>query len=151
LTLIPLLDAKREAKPEIDASVSALLAFMKNRLGEAVSDVRPSDRLTDSATCLVAPEHGPDRQLERLLAGAGRLKTTAKPILEVNPRHEVVALISSLTDEDEVLKEDAAHLLFEEARIFDGERPDDPRAFSDRIARVLKRALAMKGSRKEPS
>jgi molecular chaperone HtpG len=151
MTLIPLLDAKREAKPEIDASVSALLAFMKNRLGEAVSDVRPSDRLTDSATCLVAPEHGPDRQLERLLAGAGRLKTTAKPILEVNPGHEVVALISSLTDEDEVLKEDAAHLLFEEARIFDGERPDDPRAFSDRIARVLKRALAMKGSRKEPS
>jgi molecular chaperone HtpG len=151
LTLIPLLDAKREAKPEIDASVSALLAFMKDKLGEAVSDVRPSDRLTDSAACLVAPEHGPDRQLERLLAGAGRLKTTAKPILEVNPRHVVVALISSLTDEDEVLKEDAAHLLFDEARIFDGERPDDPRAFSDRIARVLKRALAMKDGRKEPS
>jgi len=145
LALIPLLDAKQEAKPEIDASVSALLAFMKDTLGEAVSDVRLSDRLTNSAVCLVAPEHGPDRQLEKLLAGSGRLKTAAKPILEINPRHEVVGLISCLTDEDQVLKEDAAHLLLEEARILDGDRPDDPRAFSDRMARVLKRALENEG------
>jgi len=119
---------------------------MKNTLGEMVSEVRFSDRLTDSAVCLVASEHGPDRQLEKMLIGAGRLKATAKPILEINPRHEVVRLISSLPDEDNDLKQDAAHLLFEEARILDGDRPDNPRAFSDRMVRVLKRALAMKGS-----
>ena len=56
----------------------AFLAFIKTTLGEAVADVRLSDRLTDSAVCLVAPEHGPDRQLEKLLIGAGRLKTAAK-------------------------------------------------------------------------
>ncbi|MEJ2374111.1 MAG: molecular chaperone HtpG [Pseudolabrys sp.] len=151
LALIPLLDAKQEAGRQVEPSVSALLGFMKETLGEAISDVRLSGRLTDSAVCLVAPEHGPDRQLEKILAGAGRLMTTAKPILEVNPRHKVVGLISSLTDEDIALKEDAAHLLFEEARILDGERPDDPRAFSDRMARVLKRALETKASRKEPS
>jgi molecular chaperone HtpG len=146
LTLIPLLDAKQDSKPELDGSVSALVAFMKNTLSEMVSEVRPSDRLTDSAVCLVAPEHGPDRQLEKILAGAGRLKTTTKPILEINPRHEVVRLISSLRDEDNDLKQDAAHLLFEEARILDGDRPDNPRAFSDRMARVLKRALATKSN-----
>ena len=54
--LIPLLDAKQESKPELDGSVSALLTFMKNTLGELVLEVRPSDRLTDSAVCLVAPE-----------------------------------------------------------------------------------------------
>jgi len=146
LTLIPLLDAKQESKPELDGSVNALVTFMKTTLGEMVSEVRPSDRLTDSAACLVAPEHGPDRQLEKILVGAGRLKTAAKPILEINPRHEVIRLISWLPDEDNSLKQDAAHLLFEEARILDGDRPDNPRAFSDRMARVLKRALATKGS-----
>ena len=93
--LIPLLDAKQESKPELDGSVSALLTFMKNTLGELVLEVRPSDRLTDSAVCLVAPEHGPDRQLEKILVGAGRLKTAAKPILEINPGREVVRLNSS--------------------------------------------------------
>jgi molecular chaperone HtpG len=146
LTLIPLLDAKQEPKPELAGSVSAFVTFMKDTLGDMVSEVRPSDRLTESAVCLVAPEQGPDRQLEKILAGVGRLKTRAKPILEINPRHDVVRLISSLPDEDKELKQDAAHLLFEEARILDGDRPDDPRAFSDRVARVLKRALATKGS-----
>jgi len=144
LTLIPLLDAAKEAKPEVDASVAAFLAFMKTALGEAVSEVRASDRLTDSAVCLIAPEHGPDRQLERLLTGAGRLGSVAKPILEVNPRHDVVTLVASLPEADKALKEDAAHLLFEEARILDGDRPDDPRGFGERLARVLRLALAAK-------
>src|SRR5262249_10128887 len=126
--------------------VSALVTFMKTTLGEMVSEVRPSDRLTDSAVCLVAPEHGPDRQLEKILVGAGRLKTTAKPILEINPHHQVIRLVSRLPAEDNELNQDAAHILFEAARILDGGRPDNPRAFSDRMARVLKRALATKGS-----
>jgi molecular chaperone HtpG len=141
-----LLDAKQESKPELDGSVSALLTFMKNTLGELVLGVRPSDRLTDSAVCLAAPEHGPDRQLEKILVGAGRLKTTAQPILEINPRHDIVQLISSVPEEGRELKQDAVHLLFEQARILDGDRSDNPREFSDRMARVLKRALATKGS-----
>jgi molecular chaperone HtpG len=87
LALIQRLDANHEPVPEIDKAVTAFLAFIKTTLAEAVSDVRLSDRLTDSAVCLVAPEHGPDRQLEKLLIGAGRLKTAAKAILEINPRH----------------------------------------------------------------
>jgi molecular chaperone HtpG len=110
-------------------------------LGEAVADVRPSDRLTDSAVCMVASETGPDRQLEKLLAGAGRLKTSAKPILEINPRHDIVVTLASLSDDDRAFKQDAAHLLFDEARILDGERPADARMFCDRLARVLRRGL----------
>ena len=77
--------------------------------------MRTSDRLTESAVCLVAPELGPDRQLEKLLAGAGRLKTAAKPILEIKPRHDIVVTLASLTDDDLAFKQDAAHLLFDEA------------------------------------
>jgi molecular chaperone HtpG len=90
LAAIPRLDAKEEATAATDIAITDFIAFTKATLGEAVADVRVSDRLTDSAVCLVAPEHGPDRQLERLLAGAGRITTAAKPILEVNPRHPLI-------------------------------------------------------------
>jgi molecular chaperone HtpG len=142
LALIPRLDAKHEPASEVDAGVKSFLAFVKETLGEAVSDVRPSDRLTDSAVCLVAPEKGPDRQLEKLLAGAGRIKTAAKPILEINPRHDIVVTLASLSDDDREIKLDAAHLLFDQARILDGERPEDSRMFCDRLARVLRRGLS---------
>ncbi|MGE5778196.1 MAG: molecular chaperone HtpG, partial [Hyphomicrobiales bacterium] len=141
LALIPRVDAKDEATSETDQAVTNFLAFVKDTLGEAVSDVRASDRLTDSAVCLVAPETGLDRQLEKLLAGTGRLKTAAKPILEINPRHDIVVALASLGDDDLAFKQDAAHLLFDEARVLDGERPADARTFCERLGRLLTRSL----------
>ena len=64
LALIPRIDAKAEPAAETEAAITDFLAFIKKTLGDAVADVRASDRLTDSAVCLVAPESGPDRQLE---------------------------------------------------------------------------------------
>ena len=136
-------DAKDEAQQEAAPAVKIFVAFLKSTLGEAVSDVRLSDRLTDSAVCLVAPDSGPDRGLEKILASAGRLPSAAKPILEVNPRHELVVALAALGDSDRAFKEDAAHLLFDEARVLDGERPADARSFSDRLARVLGRGLRL--------
>jgi molecular chaperone HtpG len=145
LTLIPGLDAKDQSAPETDRAVTDFLAFIKETLGEAVADVRASDRLTDSAVCLVAAEHGPDRALEKLLAGAGRLKTAAKPILEVNPRHDIVMTLAALGDAERTFKQDAAHLLFDQARVLDGERPADARMFCDRMGRLLRRGLGGTG------
>jgi len=145
LALIPLLDAKDghapETAPAVAEQVRNFLDFVKSTLGDAVAEVRASDRLTDSAVCLVAPETGPDRALERVLAGAGRLKTASKPILEVNPRHDLVVALAALGEREQSFKEDAARLLFDEARLRDGERPVDARSFSDRLARVLERGL----------
>ena len=141
LTLIPRIDAKEEPPSQTDEAVTNFVAFIKETLGEAVSDVRTSDRLTDSPVCLVAPETGLDRQLEKLLAGAGRLKVTAKPILEINPRHAIVLALASLGEDDLAFKQDAAHLLFDEARVLEGERPADARMFSDRLGRLLTRSL----------
>jgi molecular chaperone HtpG len=140
LGLIAPLDDAATPPPEAGEEVTGFIAFVKESLGDLVSDVRASERLTESAVCLVAPEHGMDRQLEKLLAGAGRLPETARPILEVNPRHPLVAKLSALGQADEAFRADAAHLLFDEARIADGEVPIDPRAFSARLARVISRA-----------
>ena len=141
LALIPRIDTKQKKSFEADKAVTSFITFIKETLGEAVADVRPSDRLIDSPVCLVASELGPDRQLEKLLAGAGRLKTAAKPILEINLHHDIVMTLASLGDDDRAFKQDAAHLLFDEARILDGERPEDARMFGERLARVLKRGL----------
>jgi molecular chaperone HtpG len=142
LAAIALTDATEAPPPELQDSVKKFLAFIKNTLGETVAEVRVSDRLTDSAVCLVAPDSGPDRALEKLLAGAGRLTAASKPILEVNPRHELVVALAALGEDERAFKEDAAHLLFDEARVLDGERPADARAFSARLARVLGKGLS---------
>jgi len=139
LSLIPLVDGEKPAAAASDA-VSRFITFVKETLGDVVSDVRASDRLTTSAVCLVAPEHGMDRQLEKLLAGAGRLEAAVKPVLEINPRHTLVEKLSAVEIGDQDIRADAAHLLFDEARIADGELPVDPRAFSDRLMRLLERA-----------
>ena len=141
LSLIPLLEPKKEETPESAKETADLVVLFKDSLGEAVSDVRVSDRLTESAVCLVAADQGLDRQLEKILAGAGRLPKATKPILEINPDH---ALIKSLLKEGASkpqLRQDAIHLLFTEALILDGERPEDPRLFSEQLARVLAAGL----------
>ncbi len=132
-------EGDRHASPE----VGAFIDFARNALGEEVADVRVSDRLTESAVCLVASEHGPDRQLEKLLQGAGRLQAASKPILEINAQSERVQSIASINDV--AFREDAAWLLLDEARILDGDKPANPRAFADRQAKLF--ALATRNGK----
>jgi molecular chaperone HtpG len=141
LAAIPPADAEKEAAPELKDEVKQFLVFMQGTLGDAVAEVRASERLTDSAVCLVASDMGPDRALEKMLAGAGRLGSASKPILEVNPRHQLVVALAQLGGEQTTLKEDAVHLLLDEARVLEGDRPADPRSFSERLARVLEKSV----------
>lgn len=127
--------------PEASQAVTDFVTFAKETLGEAVSEVRTSDRLTESAVCLVAPEHGPDRQLEKMLQGAGRLDGAAKPILEINPGHALIAAIAACPADDSAFRTDAVQLLLDQARVLDGDKPQDPRAFAERLSRVFNRAL----------
>ncbi|MBL8584402.1 MAG: molecular chaperone HtpG, partial [Rhizobiaceae bacterium] len=141
LSRIAIPDSETKA-PEGDAAdVAALIGFMKSTLGELVSDVRASERLTESAVCLVAPDQGPDRQFERLVSAAGRLDTTTRPILEINPRHDRVVALAKLGETEAGLREDVAHLLLDEARVLDGDKPADAKAFSGRLARLIARSM----------
>ena len=139
LSLIPSAEGDAPAG-QPSAEVDGFIAYLKGVLGEEVSDVRASERLTESAVCLVAPDNAMDRQLEKLLAGAGRLDNAAKPVLEINPRHDLITKLGALAEDSE-LREDAAWLLLDEARIVDGELPTDPRAFSARLARLIGGAI----------
>ncbi|MBY3321972.1 molecular chaperone HtpG [Rhizobium laguerreae] len=121
-------------------SAATFLAFAKEKLADQIADVRASDRLTESAVCLVAPEDGYDRQMEKILRNAGRLQDAAKPILEINLLHPLIKAIASV-EGDASYQEDAAFLLLDQARILDGDRPADPRRFAERLARVFQRSV----------
>lgn len=139
LSLIPLLDGVAPPSSETSEEITSLLASMKETLANEVADVRSSDRLTESAVCLVASDKGPDRQFERLLSAAGRIDSAAKPILEVNPRHTMVTALAAV--KEDALRADIAHLLLDTARVLDGERPADASGFGDRLGRVIARSL----------
>lgn len=139
LALIPLVDGQAPPRAENSPEIASLLEAMKLKLSGEVADVRASDRLTDSAVCLVAPDTGPDRQLEKLLSAAGRIDGTTKPVLEVNTEHSLIVSLAGL--QNEPLRDDLAHLLLDEARILDGERPADARSFSERLCRLMTKAL----------
>jgi molecular chaperone HtpG len=133
-------DGASEEKPEDAASeVQDFITFAKDVLSAEVADIRVSNRLTESAACLVASENGLDRQLEKILQGAGRLQTAEKPILELNAGHALVRSVAGLSDSD--FRADAAWLLLDEARILDGDKPVDPRQFAQRLSRLFERAL----------
>ncbi len=134
-----------EAKTtEPDAETATLLAYLKQTLADEVADARVSDRLTDSAACLVAQEFAPDRHLEKLLAAHGRLNERTKPILEVNAQHPLVASLARRLKaaHDKGLVEDAAWLVLDEAKVLEGDAPKDPVAFAARLRRVMEKALS---------
>jgi molecular chaperone HtpG len=144
LALIPLADKPEGETPDITAEVAAFLAFAKTMLGDDVSDVRASERLTSSAVCLVAPDTGMDRRMEQILASAGKLDgTLQKPVLEINPRHALVTRLASAREagSDAAFVENATRLLLDEARILDGTVPSDPAAFAERLSQVLAKSL----------
>ncbi|HUI22541.1 MAG TPA: molecular chaperone HtpG [Methylocella sp.] len=129
-----------DANEPSEAALATLYALMKQVLGDAVEDVRASDRLSSSPVCLVAPDHGPDRRLEQMLAASGRLGAASKPVLEVNPAHQLIrALAAKIGEPDKEKFEDIIWLLFDEARVVEGEKPAD--AFASRLTRVLLNAV----------
>ena len=140
-------EAKSEEKPEEmppDSQIGTLIALLKQTLGAAVKDVRVSDRLTESAVCLVADESGMDMHLERLLKQHRQLEQTTARILEINPRHGLIRKLAELAVQAGAADRlaDAAELLLDQARIVEGEPLPDPAAFARRLADAMAKGLA---------
>ena len=138
-------DKKNGAETEKpDPNAASLVAMFKLALGEAVKDVRLSERLTDSPVCLVADEGDLDIHLERMLRQHRQLDALSKRILEVNPRHPLVARLASQIGKDgaSAVISDVAWVLLDQARIIEGESLPDPAAFSRRLSALLEKGLS---------
>jgi molecular chaperone HtpG len=139
------LDLKDEAA-ETEAEKVDLSSFgpwLKGLLGDAVTDVRESHRLTDSAVVLVDADSGISANMERILkqVNAGE-SAKSKRILELNPRHPLIRNLQSLyaagrNDAAEPL----ARMLYDEALLLDGS-VQEPAALGRRLQDLLTRASA---------
>ena len=139
-------EPEKPAEPRDDNALDLLIAAFKTALGDAVKDVRLSNRLTSSAVCLVSDEKDIDIRMERLLKVHNQYQDIVTRILEINPDH---SLIKTLADQaagsgqqDNQHIENACWLLFEEARLLEGEKLFDAKGFSDRLSQILQTRFA---------
>ena len=115
-------------------------ARVAEALGDRVSEVVLSRRLTDSASCVVDPA-GLDPRMRRMLEQAGQALPPMRPKLELNPAHPLVERLGEL-DADDPRGGQIAALLFDEAVLLEGGELEDPAAFVRRVNMLLQSALS---------
>jgi len=133
-------EKKEEAKQA--GGHRALVAKLKDALGDRVKDVRVSSRLTHSPSCLVADEHDMGGNLSRILKAVGQKGPQAKPILEINPAHPMVQRLN----EEKTRFADWGNLLFDQALLAEGGQLEDPAGFVRRMNELMLE-MAGEGSR----
>lgn len=129
-------DDSPDAKDDSDnqAKFETVLTQFKEILGDEVSDVRLSKRLTDSPVCLVAAADAPDMHLERVLKIQQNYTGNHKPVLEINPKHVLFEKLIGATEET---VSDAALLLMDQALIIQGEPLKNPTDFARRMSKLM--------------
>ncbi|HTN49601.1 MAG TPA: molecular chaperone HtpG [Burkholderiaceae bacterium] len=126
-------DEEKAEQQKASDEFRSLVERVRSALGERVKDVRISSRLTESAACIVNDENEMSSHLQRLLKAAGQKAPEARPILELNPQHPLVARLK--VDDSDV---DAwARLLLDEAVLAEGGQLAEPAAFVQRVNRLL--------------
>ncbi len=137
-------DAGAEASREQEqAELEPLLAALRVGVQDHVKEVRVSNRLTTSPACLVFDEGDLSPQISELLRRSGQQVPEAKPILEVNPAHPLLAKLKAVCDADakDPRLADYAALLYGQAMLAEGGQPADPAAFSRRVVDLMLETL----------
>ena len=125
--------ASAESRKETEKAAEGVVKKLKELLGDRVSDVRVSTRLTDSPACIVLDEHDMGLVMQRLLKQAGQDVPPSKPVLEINPAHALVKRIES----DTARAADLALLLLDQAQLLEGVALEDPAAYVRRVNALL--------------
>ncbi len=126
--------SKKKAE-ETKGEYESMLKQMQEVLGEKVTEVRLTDRLTDSPACLVVGEFDMSAQLQRIMQAAGQNMPGSKPTLELNPEH---MLVQKLKDEqDDTRFGEWTNILFDQALLTEGGKLDDPATFVKRLNKLL--------------
>ena len=123
--LSELSDDRTEDQPE-GTDANAISALIKECLGDLVEDVKATSSLVESPVRLIAGDGGLDFNLERIMKAQNPEFEGGKKILEVNCNHELIKRIPDLSSE---LQKAISRVMFEQARVLDGEMPSDPQQF----------------------
>jgi molecular chaperone HtpG len=137
-------DDEKKARKADGEALGPLFDRIRTVLGARVTEVRPSDRLTDSPCCLVLAGTGPHGYVERLLREAGRDVPRTSRILELNPDHPIVQSLKVLVDRgDDPGSSGSARIaewievLYDQALVAEGAPIEDPGGFARRITSLL--------------
>jgi len=133
-------DLKTKEDRQKEKQIAPLAKKIKEILGDEVKDVRASTRLSDSPSCIVTDERDPTLQMQQILKALGQKDIPeVKPILEINPNHEIVKKLERAQDRE--LLEDGSKLLLEQALLLEGVQLPDLPGFVRRLNRALEKAL----------
>ncbi len=131
---------KTDADKQKEKDIEPVIAKIKEALGDLVKDVKASTRLSDSPSCIVADEKDPTVQMQHLLKAMGQKNMPDfKPILEINPEHEIIRKLSG--SEDAAVINDVSYLLLEQALLIEGVELKSPSEFVKRLNRVMGKGL----------
>jgi len=127
--------ADKAEREQLKKDAVGVIERLKQHLGERVEDVRVSDRLTTSPSCIVLAEHDMALHMQRLLKAAGHDAPGGKPVLEINPAHALLKRYAGEPDGERA--ESLALLLLEQAQLAEGAALDDPAGFIGRVNALL--------------
>tara|TARA_B100000131_G_C18118467_1_gene612029 strand:+ start:1158 stop:3023 length:1866 start_codon:yes stop_codon:yes gene_type:complete len=133
-------ELKDESDKQKEQDLKPLIKKIKTVLGDKVKDVKSSNRLSDSPSCIVADENDPTSQMQEIMKAMGQSgNMDIKPILEINPKHQIVVKLKSMRKGKAF--DDASFLLYEQALLQEGVKLDNPAGFVKRLNSIMEKAL----------
>ena len=126
--------SKNDDDNKLNEKDSELTKKIKKHLNDRVSDVVISDRLIDSATCLILPQSEPGAQLRKILEASGQNFGTTKPIFEVNKNHKLLKKLKDLKGKQ---FNSFVDFLYDYALIAEGGSPKDPAKYLRQLDKYL--------------
>ena len=129
--------AKEESKKEFDL----LSKEIKNALGDEIKEVQVTFDLTNSAVAIKEDKEDPSYMMAQMMRqmGQGKDIPMPKPILQINPNHELIKKLKDSADAN--LINDAAHVLLDQAKLFNGMEIEDIPEFIAKLNRIMTKAL----------
>lgn len=131
----------QEQTSEQSESTNSLIELFKSNLGDAIEDVRTSQRLVSSAVALVAGKQGLDPHMEKMMKMMDKDFTPTKKVLEINPNHQLISNLTALAQQNpnDTRISDAIKQLYDAALLMDGTLTN-PTDFINRMTNFMTKA-----------
>lgn len=135
----PKVEQTEEEKKEVEEKFQDITKKIKDILGESVKEVKITNRLSESPSCVVKDANDPMAQMAQMMKAMGQEVPESAPILEINPDHEIVKKLNGCSDDSMI--DDVSWVLLDQAKLSEGMEITDAVAFAQRLSRITAKAL----------
>ena len=134
-------EEEKAQEEEVAKTYEGLVKEFKDALGDKVKEVETTSDLVDSPSAIKVDKDDPSYMMAQMMKQMGQDTGAPEPapILQINPKHELLEKLKNSADQN--LIEDAAHILLEQAKLYDGQELSDTAGFITRLNRVMSKAL----------